>query len=218
MKNKIIAGVVSTALLLSPMAAHANETVSLKGKLVDGRVFMPLRAAGDGIGAVTNWNQKTQTATVKKDGKVLEVKLGEFVKLFDNRVYIQFREFNETFFEQDHIYWEPSYLIASSDHITVDLSTLDTDQAFKLVEPQFSKHEESKEYFDEDKEKVLYGLTITYSGTHKAEITVGASQKDQSGRAIYSYQYKVIVIKSSSGWKVVTYNYTSESIPDWVGA
>jgi len=92
MKNKIIAGFLSTALLLSPLSAHADEAVHLSGKLVDGRVYMPLRAAGAQIGAITTWNQKTQTATVNKDGKVLEVKLGEFVKMFDNRVYVQFRD------------------------------------------------------------------------------------------------------------------------------
>lgn len=117
------------------MAAHANDQVMLDGKIVDGRAFMPLRAAGDGIGAVTTWNQKTQTATVKKDGKVLEVKLGKFVKLFDNRVYIQFREFNETFFENDKIYWNKDVLIASSEHITVNLQPLTKEEAIKIATP-----------------------------------------------------------------------------------
>ena len=35
------------------MAAHADEAVHLNGMLVDGRVFMPLRAAGDQFGALT---------------------------------------------------------------------------------------------------------------------------------------------------------------------
>lgn len=80
MRNKIIAGFLSTALLLIPLAAHADEAVHLNGKLVDGRVYMPLRAAGAHIEAVTTWNQKTQTAIVNKDGKLLEVKLGNLLK------------------------------------------------------------------------------------------------------------------------------------------
>ncbi|WP_458123992.1 stalk domain-containing protein [Paenibacillus sp. Z3-2] len=215
MKNKIIAGLLSTALLLNPLAAHADEAVHLNGKLVDGRVFMPLRAAGDQIGAVTTWNQKTKAATVKKDGKVLEVKLGEYVKMFDNRVYVQFREFNETFFEQDHIVWHPTDLVASSEHITVDIGTLDNAQAFKLVKPLFSKHEDSKEYF-EDKDNSYYGLSISYSGTDKAVVTVSTGQKDEYGRYIFICSYKVNVSKYSSGWKVVSYNYTKTEIPDWV--
>ncbi|GMK37039.1 hypothetical protein PCCS19_00920 [Paenibacillus sp. CCS19] len=218
MKNKIIAGFLSTALLLSPIAAHADEAVHLNGKLVDGRVFMPLRAAGAQIGAVTTWNQKTQTATVKKDGKVLEVKLGEFVKMFDNRVYVQFREFNETFFEQDHIVWHPTDLVSSSEHITVDLGTLDNAQAFKLVEPLFSKHEDSKEYFEEDKDNLYYGLSISYSGTDKALVTVSTGQKDEYGRYIFTCSYKVNVSRNSSGWKIVSYNYIKTEIPDWVNS
>ncbi|MBB6023823.1 hypothetical protein HNR77_004925 [Paenibacillus sp. JGP012] len=216
MRNKIIAGFLSTALLLIPLAAHANEAVHLNGKLVDGRVYMPLRAAGAQIGAVTTWNQKTQTAIVNKDGKVLEVKLGEFVKMFDNRVYVQFREFNETFFEQDHIVWHPTDLVASSEHITVDLGTLDNEQAFKLVEPLFSKHSDTKEYFKQGKENLHYGLSIAYSGTDKALVTVSTGQKDKYGRYINIYSYKVNVSRYSSGWKVVSYNYTKTEIPDWV--
>lgn len=105
---------------------------------------MPLRALGDQIGGVTIWNQKTQTATVKKDGKVLQVKLGEYVKILDNRVYVQFREFNETFFKQDQIVWNPTDLVASSGHITVKLGTLDDAKAFKLglflIEPCGTKN------------------------------------------------------------------------------
>ncbi|WP_054024921.1 copper amine oxidase N-terminal domain-containing protein [Bacillus sp. FJAT-28004] len=206
LRNKLIFGLVSTALLLSPIAAHANEPVRLDGKMVDGRVFMPLRAAGDGIGAETTWNQKSQTATVKKDGKILQAKLGQFVKLFNNRVYIQFREFNETFFETDTIGWNPNGLVADSQHIIVDLKPLTKDEALKLVSDSISMKKERQQFLIETKDSGVRQDMIYWEGFDKFKVTYYAEWNDGKDN-YYASTITVKMKKSGDKWILSSFNY-----------
>lgn len=58
MKRKLITVIVSTALLLNPMVAQADNDVTVDGKMVAGRVFVPIRETSDQLGSKISWNQK----------------------------------------------------------------------------------------------------------------------------------------------------------------
>ncbi len=75
-----------TAIVLSTSIAMANTkiTVKVNGSVIDlkdapafvdksNRTLVPIRFIADNLGADTDWNQLSQTATVKKDGKTIEI-------------------------------------------------------------------------------------------------------------------------------------------------
>ncbi|MDO4711814.1 MAG: stalk domain-containing protein [Peptostreptococcaceae bacterium] len=68
--------------------AHADRTITVKidGKAVDlkdapafiderGSTLVPIRSIADNFGAQTSWDAKTQTATIKKDEKDIEISI-----------------------------------------------------------------------------------------------------------------------------------------------
>ncbi len=89
-KKRFISLLMIVSLLATPTTAMAETippgyhkdvlpiTIHVDGSFVatdveptiqNGRTLLPLRAAGEAIGAIVNWDQSTQTATAEKDGK-----------------------------------------------------------------------------------------------------------------------------------------------------
>ncbi|MFC5471116.1 copper amine oxidase N-terminal domain-containing protein [Cohnella suwonensis] len=138
MRMKILAGLIGAALMLSPtISAYAAE---VQGKMVDDRIYVPLRYAADQIKAQVSWDNKTKTATMTKDDKQLIAKVGgPFVKVFHGRVYVQFREVNDTFFGVEQVYWYPDSLSAGSDHMRVSLAPLTKDEAMHILYTAIAK-------------------------------------------------------------------------------
>ncbi len=86
----LVVGLLATA---SPAAAAPMEpyihgtpvTIHVDGEYLptdvdpvidNGRTLVPLRAAGEAVGAEVSWDQPTQTATVSKDGLTVSFRLG----------------------------------------------------------------------------------------------------------------------------------------------
>lgn len=139
MKSKIISGIVSTVLLLSPMVAHADNHVTVDGKMVAGRIFVPIRETGEQLGAKISWNSKTKTASIEKDGNKLVAKVGPYVKIFDGRVYAQLREVNNTFYDNEPVGFDSKSLTAGNSHFYVSVTPLKTSVALKLASEAISK-------------------------------------------------------------------------------
>lgn len=131
--SKALLGLAAAALLLSPISAHADSYVRLKGKLVDGRTYVPLRAAGEQMKAQIGWNNKTKTATITKDGKKLTATVGIEARLFDGSVYVQFRQINDAFYASEQIIWTPYKLMANTNHVIVSTAPLSNDEAMNLL-------------------------------------------------------------------------------------
>lgn len=66
MKNRFVSGIVSIALFLSPITAHANNHVTFDGKMLDNRVYLPTR----------------------KTGEQLVARVGPYVKILDGREFM----------------------------------------------------------------------------------------------------------------------------------
>ncbi|SDK44484.1 Copper amine oxidase N-terminal domain-containing protein [Paenibacillus sp. ov031] len=88
MKNRFISGIVSIALFLIPITAHANNNVTFDGKMLDNRVYLPTRKTGEQLGAKICWNQKTKTASIQQYGDQLVDKVGPYVKILDGREFM----------------------------------------------------------------------------------------------------------------------------------
>lgn len=95
-KKGLLSTLLIAGLLAAPTAAMAETippgyhrdvlpiTIHADGEYVhsdvaptiqNGRTLLPLRAAGEAIGATVDWDQPTQTATAEKDGKVVSFTL-----------------------------------------------------------------------------------------------------------------------------------------------
>ncbi|WP_336775515.1 copper amine oxidase N-terminal domain-containing protein [Paenibacillus sp. MMO-58] len=212
-KMKILAGLTGISLLLNPIATYAEDAgiplTVLDGKLVSGRVFMPLRAAGDAIGAKIGWNQKTQTATVEKDGTVFVAKVGPFVKLFNNRVYVQFREFSETFFEQDTILWENNYLQASSAHFLVQTAPLKNAEALKIAAGAVAGKKDRKQFLKET-DGFFVNEYVTWNGLNQYTARYNSEWNDT--RDYYASTIEVVMTKSGDRWSAGSFRYYKEQI------
>lgn len=201
LRSKFLIGLVSSALLLSPLTAHANNYISLNGKLVDGRIYMPLRAAGDEMKANVNWDQKTKTATLTKDGITLKAKVGPFVKLFDGRVYVQFREVSDTFYNKEQIIWDKSSLVASSNHFILNLRPLKDDEVQKIMIAAIMNNKAAKSFFEEMPKN--YNTLIVFSGLEKLTAKFSVEFTDSKGDN-YLSEIEGLIVKSGTNWKVVS--------------
>ncbi|CAM3910695.1 stalk domain-containing protein [Cohnella lubricantis] len=210
-KYKLLAGLLGTAVLVSPLAAHAEDEAApqytvLDGKYLDDRVYMPLRAAADGIGAVTTWNQKTKTATVELNGKRFEATVGPYVKLFDNRIYVQFRQFDSTFFDPNHIIWQREHLQASSDRFIIQVAPLKDAEAVKFATNAIAKKPQRKQFLKDtdgffaqeyvywegfDKYKVIYNSEWNADGEYYSSTIEAKMKKSNHQWVIYSFNYGV---------------------------
>ena len=88
MKTKIVAYAIAL-LLLFPVSAFAVDIDIDDAKVEfcghtgipfidsNNRTQVPLRMTMESLGAVVDWNQKTQTAVVEKDGIRVEVPIGK---------------------------------------------------------------------------------------------------------------------------------------------
>lgn len=101
--------------------------------MLDNRVYVPIRENGEQLGAKISWNQKTKTASIQKDGDQLVAKVGPYVKILDGRVYVQLRQVNDTFFDDDPIGWDPMNLMASNNHFYVSVAPFETSDALKMA-------------------------------------------------------------------------------------
>lgn len=203
MKNKLISGIISTALILSPIAAHANHYVTVDGKMLDNRVYVPIRETGEQLGAKISWNQKTKTAVIQKDGNQLVAKVGPYVKILDGRVYVQLREVNDTFFDHDPIGWSSSHLMASNNHFYVSVAPLETSTALKLVSASISNKKERAELVEKANGAELTG-ELTWEGFNKFKVNYSVEWKTGD----YSYRTGNIEIKlKRSGEKWIPYSY-----------
>lgn len=56
-----------------------GEKLSTKQRAIleNGRVFLPVRALGEALGASVSWDDERKTAVIEKSGKVVEAKIGE---------------------------------------------------------------------------------------------------------------------------------------------
>lgn len=206
-KFKLLVGLLGTALLVNPLVARADESeisVNLDGKYVDGRVYMPLRAAADGMGAATAWNQNTQTATVEKGGIKFEATVGPFVKVFNNRMYVQFREFNNTFFNQESINWVPDYLQAWSNHFFIQLAPLKEEEAVKLATNAISKKKEWQQFL-QDTAGFNFQENVDWDGFDHYKATY-YSEWNKKGD-YYASAFEAKMKKSFGKWVIYSYSY-----------
>lgn len=77
----IISGIAMGEVTVS---ANEEDRSIYNGKVLNGRTYAPIRAVGEKLDAQVGWSNKTKTATVKKDGKVLTIKLGSKVLKVNN--------------------------------------------------------------------------------------------------------------------------------------
>ena len=64
----------------------------VNAQLIDSRVYLPVRAIGEAVGATVTWEDKTQTATVTLGDKIITIQgTSEHVKVVDGRVLIGLR-------------------------------------------------------------------------------------------------------------------------------
>ncbi|MGG3283329.1 copper amine oxidase N-terminal domain-containing protein [Paenibacillus solani] len=71
MFRKIASVLLASSLLVAPLASYsyaANDIVSIdSGKLVNNRVFIPLRAVSENLGANVKWDQQQKTVTIQRE-------------------------------------------------------------------------------------------------------------------------------------------------------
>ena len=59
----------------------------VNAQLIDSRVYLPVRAIGEAVGATVTWEEKTQTATVTLGDKIVTIpSTSEHVKVVDGRI------------------------------------------------------------------------------------------------------------------------------------
>ncbi|OAB40914.1 hypothetical protein PMSD_00785 [Paenibacillus macquariensis subsp. defensor] len=160
---------------------------------------MPLRAARDGMKANVTWDQKTKTATLTKDGITLKAKVGQFVKLFDGRVYVQFREVSDTLYNKELIIWDKSGLIASSDHFILNLRPLKDDEVQKIMTAAIMNNKAAKSFFEEIPNN--YNTHIVYSGLEKLTALFSVEYTDSKGDN-YRSQIERVMVNPGKNWKI----------------
>ncbi|GLX71287.1 copper amine oxidase N-terminal domain-containing protein [Paenibacillus glycanilyticus] len=137
MKKTVLVGLMSAALMVGPVSSYAANddvaTLSLKGILSEGRLYAPLRVTGEKLGAKISWNQKTNTASLNKDGQTFTAIVGNGALLISGKVYVQFKALNNFFYPDDYIKWNKSTMIGSSEHIEVQAYPLTDEQAIKFA-------------------------------------------------------------------------------------
>ncbi|MFC9539965.1 copper amine oxidase N-terminal domain-containing protein [Lysinibacillus sp. NPDC056959] len=68
----------------STVYASVTENYIYNGKVVNGRLYAPIRAVSEKIKAQVNWNGATKTATLIKDKKVIKMTLGSKILKVNN--------------------------------------------------------------------------------------------------------------------------------------
>lgn len=71
-----------------PVTIHADGRyiqTDVPPTINNGRTLVPLRSAGEAVGASIDWNQQTQTATATKDGKTVEFTIGSNTYYIDGQ-------------------------------------------------------------------------------------------------------------------------------------
>ena len=108
-KGKLLlaAALIAGAVIAAPSPAQALDamdfergalpiTVHVDGEflpmdvdpiIVNGRTMVPLRAAGEAVGATVNWDQASQTATADVNGKHVSFTIGSNTYYVDNTAY-----------------------------------------------------------------------------------------------------------------------------------
>lgn len=128
-KKKLLAGVIATALLATSLPAYAAYeppmftkgtpvTIHVDGEYLpsdvdpiveNGRTMIPLRAAGEAVGATVDWDQATQTASATLNGQTVTFTLNSKTyyingtahttdvapKMLNNRTLLPIRPFAE---------------------------------------------------------------------------------------------------------------------------
>ncbi|MCK9860697.1 hypothetical protein CFI03_019230 [Paenibacillus sp. ATY16] len=146
---------------------------------------------------------------MEKDGTVFVAKVGPFVKLFNNRVYVQFREFNETFFEQDTILWENNYLQASSAHFLVQTAPLKNVEALKIAAGAVAGKKERKQFLKET-DWFFVNEYVTWNGINQYTARYNSEWNDT--RDYYASTVEVVMTKSGDRWTAGSFRYYKEQI------
>jgi len=68
----------------STVYASENDYGIYNGKVVNGRLYAPIRAVGEKIEAQVSWDKATKTATLIKDKKVIKLTLGSKILKVNN--------------------------------------------------------------------------------------------------------------------------------------
>jgi len=89
MKKKLIMLIAIAALLtqvtiLPANTAFANnKPIEIEGKLVNGRVLIPLRAFSENMGSKVQWDNKEKMAYIQKENKVISLELNGMIISID---------------------------------------------------------------------------------------------------------------------------------------
>ncbi|CAM4462907.1 hypothetical protein FHS16_003100 [Paenibacillus endophyticus] len=204
MRNIIISGILATGLLLSPISAHAAITKLDGGKLIAGRVFVPIRETGVTLGAKINWDSKTKTASLEKDEKKLIAKVGPFVKLIDGRVYVQLREVSSIFFANDPFGWDSATLTAGNSNLMSSVAPLQTSEALKITSNAISKKKEWVHLLEKADNEELSG-SLTWDGLDTFKVVYSVEWHVYEAYTTGTIEVKMK--KSGSKWIPSSFNY-----------
>jgi hypothetical protein len=233
-RNKILVGLVSSALLIAPFTAHASlEKIQVSGKIVEGRTYIPLRLTAAQMKAQINWNSKTQTATVTKDGKKIVATVGKNARMFDGSVHVQLRQINDTFYGSEEISFDKSNMLTTTNHIVVNLAPLTDEQALDLMriaviksnslEGVNQKRTFLSQYFTNkaiNKILMFGGIKITHPISHAAGYNSYADYTSLTSMSVVEYsedfgehslyyrtELRCTIVKQGNQWLVDTIEY-----------
>ncbi|WP_342532485.1 copper amine oxidase N-terminal domain-containing protein [Lysinibacillus sp. FSL K6-0057] len=81
----------------STVYASENDNQIYNGKVVNGRLYVPIRAVGEKIKAQVSWDATTKTATLIKGKKVIKMTLGSKILKVNNEQ----RQMDAFFYQSD---------------------------------------------------------------------------------------------------------------------
>lgn len=156
-----------------------------------GRTMLPLRAAGEALGAQVTWDQVTKTATAIKDNRVVQFQLNSqtfYVNgkaqhtdvpsiIVNNRILLPLRVFAEAL--DADVLWDQSLYDVQIDTSNVDIAapTIPTDVT------QTTANFIKKYYVQPDPNDPVVGswrstYTVPYDEIPEVDMTLGSSQYD----------------------------------------
>ncbi len=132
-----------------------------------------------------------------------------FVKLFDGRVYVQFREVSDTLYNKELINWDKSSLVASSNHFLLNLAPLKAEEVEKMLTAVIMKNKAVKSLFAEFSE--YYNTHIYYSWLEKLTARFNAEYGDANGD-YYASPIEGVIVKYGNKWTVTSLKPTKTGI------
>lgn len=128
---------VESNTIFQPITIHVDGSylnTDTNATIINGRTLVPMRAAGEAVGAEVNWDQATSTATATKDGKTATFTLNSTTYsingenkatdtapiLVTNRTMLPLRVFAEAF--DAKVTWDQNKYDVSIDTAAADVS------------------------------------------------------------------------------------------------